>query len=147
RALAISAGSVITALIVDQWGTRTALVVAGVSVLTFAVVIRGRLARVDRESRIPAEPLELLSRSRVVGPLQPVALERLAATVRPITVDAGTVVVKEGDLAQVAYLVAEGRLEVVSAGKHVAELGDGDHFGEIALLDGSPRTATVVAVS
>src|SRR5262249_18373960 len=64
-----------------------------------------------------------------------------------ITVDAGTVVVKEGDLAQVAYLVAEGRLEVVSAGKHVAELGDGDHFGEIALLDGSPRTATVVAVS
>lgn len=147
RALAISAGSLVTAVVVDTAGTRTALVIAGVGVAIFAVTIRGRLARVDRESRIPTEPLELLTRSQVFGPLQPVALERLAATVRPVTVDAGTVIVKEGDQARVAYLIAEGLLDVVSAGKRVAELHDGDHFGEIALLDGSLRTATVVAVS
>ena len=48
-------------------------------------------------------------------------------------------------MGQAVYLVSEGTLDVVSAGRTVAALRHGDHFGEIALLQASPRTASVVA--
>jgi CRP-like cAMP-binding protein len=42
-------------------------------------------------------------------------------------------------------IVLEGAAEVTRDGKHLADLGAGDFFGEISLLDGGPRTATVTA--
>src|SRR5207253_1953537 len=90
--------------------------------------------------------LALLRGSQLFGRLQPVSLERLAARMQPVRIAAGDAVVREGEVGQAVYLVSDGRLDVVSAGRRVGELAHGDHFGEIALLDASPRTATVVAV-
>jgi CRP-like cAMP-binding protein len=44
-------------------------------------------------------------------------------------------------------VILAGTAEVRRQGRHLRELGPGDFFGEIALLDGGPRTATVTALS
>jgi CRP-like cAMP-binding protein len=43
------------------------------------------------------------------------------------------------------FLIVDGRCDVTIGGKSKAKLGPGDFFGEVALLDGGPRTATVTA--
>ena len=47
----------------------------------------------------------------------------------------------------VLFLILDGQCKVTIGGKTKARLGPGDFFGEVALLDGGPRTATVTAVS
>jgi Cyclic nucleotide-binding domain len=57
--------------------------------------------------------------------------------------EAGQEVISEGDVAESAYIVNAGRLAVLKAGNQVAELLEGDCFGEIALLRNVKRTATI----
>lgn len=71
-------------------------------------------------------------------------LSSLATKFVPRSVPAGTDVVRFGEQGDEFYLIAKGQVEVLSAeGKKLVQLGDGDHFGEIALLRNVPRTATV----
>jgi len=60
--------------------------------------------------------------------------------------DDGAVIVPEGEEGLGFYLVMSGEASVVRGGDEVNRLGPGDFFGEIALIEGTPRTATVVAV-
>ena len=64
-----------------------------------------------------------------------------------ITVDAGTTLVKEGDFGHGAFAITVGSAEVVQDGDVLRTLGPGDMFGEIAVLSGGRRTATVVATT
>jgi CRP-like cAMP-binding protein len=58
----------------------------------------------------------------------------------------GARVVREGDVGDTFYVILEGQANVVSgSGRVVNRLRPGDFFGEISLLDGGPRTASVVA--
>lgn len=57
--------------------------------------------------------------------------------------EAGDEVITDGDVGATAYIVNAGRLAVLKGGIEVAELSEGDCFGEIALLSGVRRTATV----
>ena len=59
----------------------------------------------------------------------------------------GTVIAREGERGVGLFLILEGHCLVTIGGKTKAKLGPGDFFGEVALLDGGPRTATVTAVS
>jgi CRP-like cAMP-binding protein len=59
----------------------------------------------------------------------------------------GTVVVKEGEPADEAFVIIEGVAHVELNGEKLSDLGEGDFFGELSLLDGGPRTATVIAES
>jgi CRP/FNR family transcriptional regulator, cyclic AMP receptor protein len=60
---------------------------------------------------------------------------------------AGTVIAREGERGIGLFLILEGECSVSIGGKEKGRLGPGDFFGEIALLDGGPRTATVTAVT
>ena len=60
-------------------------------------------------------------------------------------VSEGTYLVREGDFSYEFMAIEEGDAEVQRDGEHVADLGPGDFFGEIGLLEKDRRTATVVA--
>ena len=101
---------------------------------------------------MPRRPeLELLSRVPLFAGLSPAHLGRVAALAEQTTYNAGRVIVKKDDPGRAFYVIVEGRAKVVK-GKMVtarreAELGTGDFFGELALLDGDRRAATVLAAT
>lgn len=74
-------------------------------------------------------------------------LNAIAPFAEERTVQDGTVLVKEGQFSYEFMAIEEGSAEVTRAGEHVAELGPGDFFGEIGLLERALRTATVTARS
>jgi CRP-like cAMP-binding protein len=55
------------------------------------------------------------------------------------------VLVEEGTIGREFFLIVTGTAKVVRDGRKVATLGPGSHFGELALLDRRPRTASVVS--
>ena|SRR5439155_25550115 len=57
----------------------------------------------------------------------------------------GDVVVEEGAPGSSFFVILDGKARVVRAGRTIAHLEPGNFFGEISLLDGGPRTATVLA--
>jgi putative ABC transport system ATP-binding protein len=58
---------------------------------------------------------------------------------------AGETIIRAGDLGSEFFLISDGEVEVIRADHEVARLGPGDFFGEVALISGEPRNATVVA--
>ena len=72
-------------------------------------------------------------------------LAQIAPFAEEETVEEGTYLVREGDFSYEFMAIEEGQAEVLRNGEHVADLGPGDFFGEIGLLEKSLRTATVVA--
>ena len=74
-------------------------------------------------------------------------LQAVSRLVTPINVKAGKVLTKEGDAGREFMIIASGNASVRRKGRKIASLGPGDFFGELALLAGVPRTATVIAES
>ena len=72
-------------------------------------------------------------------------LQTIARVVREIPHAAGTVIAREGEPGVGLFILLAGTAEVSIGGRKKATLGPGEFFGEIALLDGGPRTATVTA--
>ncbi len=74
-------------------------------------------------------------------------LQRIARAGDEVTVDAGKELVDQGDIGREAFVILSGTASVRRNGRKIATLGPGDPFGELALLDHGPRTASVVAES
>lgn len=74
-------------------------------------------------------------------------LEQIAPFVSEVSVSEGKHLVDEGDYAYTFMAIEDGTAMVLRGGDHVADLGPGDFFGEVGLLDSERRTATVVATS
>jgi CRP/FNR family transcriptional regulator, cyclic AMP receptor protein len=62
-----------------------------------------------------------------------------------VNVPAGKVLAREGDFGDEFFMIDSGTAEVSRGGETIAELGPGDFFGEMALLEADRRTATVTA--
>ncbi|CAN5420949.1 hypothetical protein BH10ACT3_BH10ACT3_05560 [soil metagenome] len=73
-------------------------------------------------------------------------LQRLAKATDELRISAGTDLTTEGTLGREAFVIVSGTAAVTKGGQQVAVLGAGDHFGELSLLDGGVRTATVTAL-
>ena len=70
-------------------------------------------------------------------------LQLIARAAKEVNHKQGTVIAREGERGIGLFLILEGECSVSIGGRTKAKLGPGDFFGEVALLDGGPRTATV----
>ena len=98
-----------------------------------------------------AQRVALLREVDFLKPLTPDALTQVANSLRPLLYEAGRTVVRQGDEGDTFFLVSRGRVgiwmgETDNDAQPVATLGRGQCFGEMSLLTGARRTATVRAV-
>ena len=102
-----------------------------------------------RQRRNAAETIRLLSQGDLMRHLPPEAIGEILPLVMQRSFGAGEVVFNAGDEGDALYIVARGKVDVVEGGgesRHsLAELGPGQAFGEMALLSGASRTATIRA--
>jgi CRP-like cAMP-binding protein len=73
-------------------------------------------------------------------------LDRLVDVTGELTFEAGQPIVLQGQVGNGLYIVVAGRARVVRGETELARLGPGDHFGELAVIDQQPRSASAYAV-
>ena len=95
----------------------------------------------------PAEVQEFMRAVPLFAGLLPSELARVALVMNPIQVAAGDTVCVEGEPGHEFYVIASGEAAVERGGHTDAKLSTGDYFGELALLDRGPRSATVRALT
>jgi MFS family permease len=140
----VALGSIAAPVLVEAIGARPAFVAVGAILPLLTLATYRRLAEIDR-AVAPAPELDLIRDVPMFAPLSVAAKERVAAKLVPVSVHAGQVVIRAGDLGDRFYIVGDGELDVSAEGLHTAAR-QADYFGEIALLRDVPRTATVKAL-
>lgn len=88
---------------------------------------------------------DALARSPLFADLSQRDLRRVARATEIYAYADGRTIVREGTRSEGFFVILDGKAKVTRAGRTIRRLGPGDFFGEIGLLDGGPRTATVVA--
>jgi Flavin reductase like domain/Cyclic nucleotide-binding domain len=83
----------------------------------------------------------------ILGALPPAMREKLLSAGEEHVFEAGETVIRQGERGGDAFVILGGFARVVRDGRDVARLGAGQFFGEVAMLDGRPRTADVIAES
>ena len=139
----VAVGSLVAPAVVRAIGPRPALVVVGSILPLLAVLAYRKLVAID-STVAPAPELELIDRVPLFAPLSIATKEQVAASLLPLSVAAGDVVIQAGDTGDRFYIVRDGELDI-DAGGHHTTAHETDYFGEIALLRDMPRTATVKA--
>jgi CRP-like cAMP-binding protein len=94
---------------------------------------------------VTAKLLDRLSTVPIFSGCSKRELQTIARAVKPLEHKAGTVIAAEGQPGAGLFIIDEGEALVTIGGRKVNHLKAGDFFGEMALLDGGPRTATVTA--
>ena len=146
---AVAVGALSTPVLLNAIDIAGALTVLGVVPPLVMLGLYPRLREYD--VRMSQRLEELGPRIAVLEPLgllhatsRPV-LERLAADVTEVRAAPGSTIITADDPADAFYVVLSGHLDVFVGDRQVNELHDGDWFGEIGLLEGRRRTATVRA--
>ena len=97
--------------------------------------------------KVDPQAAKMLAEVPIFAGLKGKQLKSVAsAFARERSYGAGEVIEKEGDSGVAFYLITDGSVEVRKAEKRVSKLGRGQFFGEMALIDKQPRSATVVSV-
>jgi len=172
--IAFAAGSLLLPVLADAVGTAPVMAAAGVAVAVAGLagaLMAASAARRKAGSTADVRVNRLAGLPLFAG-VPAAALEAVAVRLQPLRVGAGVVVIREGDVADRFYLIDEGSfavtrllgfgvepaavvgavpippaLEAAAAVEQLRTMGPGEVFGEIGLLHGIPRTATVTAAT
>lgn len=140
-------GALMAGVLVAVVGLTAAIMVAGVLLPMVAVAVLRTVSRGEAGVPIPFREIALLRQIPLFAPVPAPALEAAAAALVPVTMSAGTVVIRQGEVGDRFWLVDTGEVDVDQDGSVIARLGPGASFGELALIRDIPRTASVVAVT
>jgi MFS family permease len=149
---AVLAASLATGVLLAHADVNVALVAVGVGIPALGLVGLPALLRADRTSAAVAARLrprvELLSELDLLAGAQRRTLERLAAAAEEIVMPAGQVVIREGDEPDALWILANGELSVQAIGdgpepRSLPPVTAPGYVGELGLLHGIPRTASV----
>ncbi|MBA3248967.1 MAG: MFS transporter [Geodermatophilaceae bacterium] len=147
-------GSFATAALLEATGLGTTLLILGLVFAVVSVAAIGPLLRADRENAAAVAALQpriaLLRRLDLFAAAARPALEAVARAMEDVQAAAGDVLIRQGDSADALYVLRTGSVQVSALGEDgvpraLTTLGPDSYFGEIGLLRGIPRTATVVA--
>ena len=141
----MGSGAILAPVLADWVGVRGALVLVGSALIAVTLAYVPAFARIDRDLPPPPPETEVLHEVALFAPLPVVVIEQLATAAEQHSYADGEVVMREGDPGDRFFVVTSGSAAVTVAGQSRPDLGPGDGFGEIALLRGVPRTATVTA--
>ena len=149
----LSLGAFVTPFLLRYAGLDATLVLDAVVVPGLVVVAYPRLASLDRivsrEAEVLAPRVRVLEQLGLFAAASQNVLERLAKSIDEVVIESGTPVVREGEDADALYVLVDGRVDVTAHGekgrtdKHIRFMKSPSFFGEIGLLQGIPRTATV----
>ena len=90
--------------------------------------------------------VEMLQKTPLWSGLTEKELKVIARSFKELKYESGDVIVRKGEGGVGFYLIVDGTVEVRADGRVLSKLGPGQFFGEMALLDGQPRSADVVAL-
>jgi MFS family permease len=145
--LAILVSSFVFALLLSRIDLHPALFVLGIGFPAAALLCIGPLLRSDRNTAARLRELEpriaLLQVLDLFEAASRRVLEQLAGSVEVVEMPDDTDVVREGEPADALWIVVDGEVTVTVDGEFVRTMGPRSYFGEIGLLRGIPRTATV----
>jgi MFS family permease len=147
-----AAGSLLLPVLVATIGPTLMLPVGG-AIIMVAAFISFSLLRpyLTREDDAAVDILARVSRLPLFAGVPAPALEAAAGRLTPVTVKAGDVVIRQGEPADLFYIIASGRFAVdqtesgIGATHRLRVMGPDEVFGELGLMNGTPRTATVSA--
>jgi hypothetical protein len=144
---ALAAGAMLVPPLIAVGGSNAALIGVGLLLPLAVLLLAAPLITTDAGARVPIVEIALLRSVRLFASLPSPAIEGVARALEPFAAASGTVIVSQGDRGDRYYVVADGEVQVVHDGRPVARLGRSEGFGEIALLQQVPRTATVTALT
>jgi hypothetical protein len=158
--VAFAVGSFLLPVMAAYVGTGPVMAVSGIAVAVAGLVGAGMAASAARRRAGSTADVRVnrLAGLPLFAGVPAAALEAVAVRMEPVRVTAGQVVIHEGDVADRFYLIDEGSYAVTrlvdgdsASGpamvEHLRTEGPGEVFGEIGLLRGIPRTATVTAAT
>jgi CRP-like cAMP-binding protein len=93
----------------------------------------------------PEHTSQLLAQTSLFAGIDQEGLARIAARMTELDVPADRVIARQGEIGSGVFLIGTAMVRVVRHGETIAELGPGDFFGELSVLDGKPRNAQVVS--
>jgi MFS family permease len=153
---AIALGALITPAIVSALGLNAALLTMAFVPSAVALLGYPALLSVDRqtsaETRALAPLVAVLEQLELFGTASRPVLERLARAATEEDFAAGATVIREGEPADSLYVLVAGEVEVTARGegggseRRLRTMAAPSYFGEIGVLEGIPRTATVTAL-
>jgi CRP-like cAMP-binding protein len=93
------------------------------------------------------QKLTLLSKVPLFADLGQRDLEMVGRLADEVTVPAGKVLAAEGSGGHEFFVILDGTVRITQGSRHLADLGSGDFFGELAMIANVPRTATATATT
>ena len=151
----LALGAFVTPFLLNTVGLDATLLLDALVIPGLVVLVYPSLASLDKiaskEAEVLAPRVRVLEQLGIFAAASQNVLERLAKNTQELVVESGTAVVSEGEDADALYVLVDGRVDVTAHGekgrtdKHIRYMKGPSFFGEIGLLQGIPRTATVTS--